>query len=73
MFPAALVLTGLGLLLARGVPRWVGMLVCLGGVAFPAAQITRVEWLASGVDLLLLVPFAFLAWQTVRETERATA
>jgi hypothetical protein len=44
------------------------MLVCLGGLAFAAAQVTRMEWLASGVDLLLLVPFAFLAWQTVRET-----
>jgi hypothetical protein len=73
MFPASLVLTGVGLLLARGAPRWVGTLVCLGGLAFPAAQITRVEWLASGVDLLLLVPFAFLAWQTVREAEPATA
>ncbi|MFC0544151.1 hypothetical protein [Kutzneria chonburiensis] len=73
MFPAALVLTGVGLLLARGVPKWVGTLVCLGGLAFPAALITRVEWLASGVDLLLLVPFAFLAWKMVRETELATA
>jgi len=73
MFPAALVLTGVGLLLARGVPRWVGTLVCMGGVAFPAAQIMRVEWVASGVDLLLLVPFAFLTWQTVREGEPAAA
>jgi hypothetical protein len=72
MFPAALVMTGLGLLLARAVPKWVGVLVCVGGLAFPAAQITRVEWLASGVDLVLLVPFAFLAWQTVRETEPTT-
>jgi hypothetical protein len=73
MFPAALVLTGVGLLLARAVPRWVGLLVCVGGLAFPAAQITRVEWVASGVDLLLLVPFAFLAWRMVREGEPAKA
>ena len=69
MFPASLVLTGVGLLLARGVPRWVGTLVCVGGLAFPAGQVMRVEWLASGVDLLLLVPFAFLAWGMVHEAK----
>ncbi|GAA3436165.1 hypothetical protein GCM10018954_057740 [Kutzneria kofuensis] len=67
MFPAALVLTGIGLLLAREAPRWVGALVCLGGLVFPVGQILRIEWVASGVDLLLLVPFAYLAWGMVRD------
>ncbi|EWM15956.1 hypothetical protein [Kutzneria sp. 744] len=67
MFPAALVLTGVGLLLARGAPPWVGVLVCVGGLAFPAGQIMRLEWVASGVDLLLLAPFAYLAWRMVRD------
>jgi len=63
------VLAGAGLLLAIRVPRWVGTLVCVGGLAFPAGQIMRVEWLASGVDLLLLVPFAFLARAMAHEAK----
>src|SRR6266487_1307362 len=67
MFPASLVLTGVGLLLARNVPRWVGALVCLGGPVFPVGQILRVELVASGVDMMLLVPFAYLAWRMVSD------
>lgn len=72
MFSAALVLTGIGLLVAREAPRWVGALVCLGGLVFPVGQILRIEWVASGVDLLLLVPFAYLAWGIVRDESVAS-
>lgn len=67
LFPASLVLTGVGLWLSGRAPRWVGMLVCLGGLAFPVGQILRVELVASGVDLVLLIPFAYLAWRMVSD------
>jgi len=61
----------LGLSLARGrlVPVWSALMLALGGVAFPASRITRIEAIGHLADVVLLVPSIYLAWfllQTVR-------
>ncbi|MFC6021680.1 hypothetical protein ACFP2T_36640 [Plantactinospora solaniradicis] len=60
LFP--LVLFGLGLALARlrAAPLPVGVLLCLGAIAFPLSRITREASIAHVADLLLLLPFLYL-------------
>lgn len=65
LFPAAVVLTGLGLALTRAAPRWACAVLCVAGLAFPAGQILRELWLARADDLLLLVAFGYLATRTL--------
>ncbi|MEV0895962.1 hypothetical protein [Actinoplanes sp. NPDC049802] len=63
LFPLSLVALGVFLLRRRIVPALIGVLLAAGGLAFPLSRITREEILIHAVDLLLLVPFAYLgAW-----------
>jgi hypothetical protein len=66
LFPAAVVLTGVGLALTRAAPRWACAVLCLAGLAFPAGQILREVWAARADDVLLLVAFGYLAARTLR-------
>jgi hypothetical protein len=65
-FPISLV--GLGIVLARTrtVPWWVGMMLAVGGALFPIARIPRVEIMAHSVDLLMLIPAAYMGFNVLR-------
>lgn len=63
LFPLSLLMLGGMLLRGRAAPRWVGVLVCVGAVAFPASRITREAAVAHLVDVLLVVPFLYLGWR----------
>ncbi len=53
--PLAFALLGIATWIAQVCPRWISVLLVLGGLAFPASRITRAEFVAHGADLLLLV------------------
>ncbi|MEV0052793.1 hypothetical protein AB0H34_20095 [Saccharopolyspora shandongensis] len=61
-FPLAMLVFGVLLFWARLSPRWVAVLICLAAVVFPLGRVLRLEWVAYIVDLLVIVPFAQLAW-----------
>ena len=44
----------------RPVPRWVGALLCLSAIAFPASRIPRIDVVAHAADVLLLVPLVYV-------------
>jgi len=55
LFPLSLVLLGINLIrTTSGI--WIGLLIFLGGIAFPAGRILREPMLAHVADLLLLIP-----------------
>ncbi|MGA0556632.1 hypothetical protein ACO2Q8_08275 [Larkinella sp. VNQ87] len=60
LFPLSLIVLGINLIRNRLIPVWVGVLISLGGLAFPVSRISRIETLAHVADLLLLIPFGFL-------------
>jgi hypothetical protein len=60
-FPAALLIFGIHLALARRSPWWVSAALIAGAMLFPLARIPRVEAVAVAIDLLLLMPAWYLA------------
>ncbi len=65
LFPLSMFVLGIVLAWTRLAPRWNGVLVCVAAIAFPASRIPRIEWVAHIVDVLLLVPFAYLGWLVI--------
>jgi hypothetical protein len=59
-FPVSLFALGAVLARIRAVPVPVGVLICLGAVAFPISRIPREAAVAHVADLLLLLPFLYL-------------
>jgi hypothetical protein len=53
-FPLSLLFLGIMLIIRKIVPVYVGVLIALGGVAFPVSHIIRIDWIAHISDLLLL-------------------
>ncbi|MER5393041.1 hypothetical protein [Saccharopolyspora sp. NPDC002686] len=68
-FPLSLLVFGVLLLWTRMSPWWVAALICLAAVAFPLGRVLRLEWVAYLVDLLVIIPFAHLAWSAWHRTE----
>jgi hypothetical protein len=62
-FPISLLILGIVMARTRAVPIWVGILIAVSGALFPASRIPRIEWIAHVVDLLLMIPLAYLAWE----------
>lgn len=58
--PLSLIVLGIVLIRTRTVEFLPGLLIILGGIAFPFGRITRTEWIAHIADLLLLVPLSIL-------------
>lgn len=56
LFPLSLLILGINLLRKKAVPVWVGILLCIGAIAFPSSRIPRIEWIAHIADVLLLIP-----------------
>ncbi len=75
LFPLSLVALGLLVARVRAAPVPAGMLLALGGAAFPLSRITREEILVHAADLLLLAAFGYLAVAASRSgaAERPTA
>jgi len=67
LFPLSLLVLGIQLIRARQVPLWVGILLCLGAIGFPASRIGRIQALAHIDDVVLLVACGTLAWQLIRQ------
>jgi hypothetical protein len=60
LFPIMLITIGIALFRTKVVPSWCAILLVLGGIAFPASRIPRIEMLAHVADLLLLIPAAWM-------------
>jgi hypothetical protein len=73
LFPLALVALGVLLLRLRAAPVAIGVLVVLGGLAFPLSRITREVSIAHVADLLLLLPFLYLGIRSLRPAPRRPA
>lgn len=58
--PLSLIVLGIVFLKTRVVKLHVGLLIALGGIAFPLSRISRIEWVAHFADTLLLIPLAEL-------------
>lgn len=74
LFPATLVLLGAAHLRAKTIPSWCALLLIIGGIAFPASRIPRIELLAHLADLLILIPTMWVGLQLLRsESALATS
>lgn len=60
LFPLTLFALGVALCWTRTAPLPVGVLLCLGAVAFPLSRITREVSIALVADVLLVLPFLYL-------------
>ncbi|GIE83504.1 hypothetical protein Aph02nite_94540 [Actinoplanes philippinensis] len=65
-FPLTLLALAVYLLASRRIPRWTGLILAAGAVLFPLARIPRVEVIAVGADILMVIPAVFLATVLVR-------
>ena len=65
-FPVSLLVLGVVLARTGTVPVWAGGMLALGGALFPVARIPRIEAVAHGVDLLMLVPAAYMGWNVLQ-------
>ena len=66
LFPLSLLVLGAVLMRTRSVAPWVGALLCLAGIAFPASRIPRIDLVAHAADLLMLVPLAHVGMSYLR-------
>ena len=62
LFPLSLLALGIVAVRKEAVDRWVGVMICLGAIAFPLSRVSRVELVGHAADLLLLIPLAYLGW-----------
>ena len=58
--PLSLIILGFVFLYTKVVDRKIGLLIMMGGIAFPLSRISRIELAAHFADLLQLVPLAIL-------------
>jgi hypothetical protein len=65
-FPVTLLVLGIVLVRTRTVPWWMGTMLALGGALFPVARIPRIELIAHAVDLLMLIPGAYMGRNVLR-------
>lgn len=72
LFPLVLFALGAALAWLRAAPLPVGVLLCLGALAFPLSRITREVSIAHVADLLLLLPFVYLGVRGLRDRVRST-
>lgn len=62
VFPLSLLVFGVLLGWTRSASWWVSALICLASITFPLGRALRLEWIAYVADLLVVIPFAQLAW-----------
>lgn len=66
-FPVSLLVVGIVLTAKKKAPTWIGIMIALSGVLFPASRITRTEMIAHAADLCMLLPMAYLGWRMMRQ------
>lgn len=66
LFPLSMIVLAAVLMRTRLVPIWAGAILLAGGLGFPLSRIPRDPWIAHLVDVLLLIPFAYLGWRLWR-------
>lgn len=66
LYPLGLMTLGTALFFARTVPRWVSLLLVLGGVLFPVGRAVGVEWAVGLSDLALGVGFGAIGVSVLR-------
>lgn len=63
LFPLSLFVLGINLIVKKAVENWLGILLCLGAIAFPLSRISRIESIAHTADLLLAIPFIVVGFR----------
>ena len=73
-FPLSLIVLGVMIMVRKVLPWWIGLLISIGGIAFPVSRISRIAWVAHVADLILLIPLIALFWIAYsRSTQRQLA
>jgi hypothetical protein len=65
-FPLALLVFGLLLGWNQMAPRWVATLICVAALIFPLSRVLRIDGVAYVADILMVLPFGYLAWRAWR-------
>lgn len=65
LFPLGLITLGLAIAAVRPIPRFIGVLLAVGGVLFPVGRAVGEEWAFLACDLILAAAFAGIAWQVL--------
>ncbi|SHG58890.1 hypothetical protein SAMN04488109_0960 [Chryseolinea serpens] len=63
LFPLSLLVLGIVLIRRKKVDLWLGILLCLGAIAFPLSRIPRIESVAHAVDILLAIPLVIIGYK----------
>lgn len=63
LFPLSLLVLGIVLIRQKKVEVWLGILLCLGAIAFPLSRIPRIESIAHAVDVLLAIPLVVIGYK----------
>lgn len=63
LFPLSLLVLGIVLIRRKKVDLWLGILLCLGAIAFPLSRIPRMESIAHAVDFLLAIPLVIIGYK----------
>lgn len=66
-FPLSLLVLWFMMIVRRVQPAWIGALIVLGAIAFPASRISRIEWVAHIADSILLIPLVGVYINSSRE------
>lgn len=69
LFPLSILILGINLILKRSVAVWIGILFCLGAVAFPLSRVPRIEWIAHVADFFMLIPSLAIAAQILKDVK----
>jgi len=70
LFPLSLLVLGINLIRKKAVSGWLGIMICIGAVAFPFGRILRNEMIAHLTDLLFVVPFVVIGVQLIAATSK---
>ncbi|HVW95455.1 MAG TPA: hypothetical protein VHA56_05775 [Mucilaginibacter sp.] len=70
VFPLSLLVLGINLIRKKAVTPWLGMMLCLGAVAFPLGRIFRIEMIAHVTDLLFTIPFVITGLQFINRPDQ---
>jgi hypothetical protein len=60
LFPLSVLLLGINLVRTKSVHVVIGVMLCLGAIAFPLRRVQRIEIIAHIADVLLLIPTVYL-------------
>lgn len=69
LFPIGLITLGLTIAATAPIPRWIGVLLAIGGALFPIGRIGSVPWALIGCDLVLGTSLALIGWQILKRRE----